>query len=120
MHEDLRASLIKQFPSEVVELTQPNGKKYYACPTCKRAIGRSDTKCNGCLQVLSWDNIRQIEIEKTGIKTATLSFEVPGDFTKGNCRKCPLSYISKSGLENIYECPLKMRNACRLEISDAE
>lgn len=120
MQEDLRASLIKQFPSEVIELTQQNGKKYYACPTCKRAISRGETKCNGCTQVLSWDNIRQVEEEKVGTKTATLSFEIPGDFVKGNCRKCPLSYITKVGTENIYECPLKMRNACRLEISDAK
>lgn len=117
MQEDLRTELIKQFPSEVVEVTQQNGKSYYACPTCNRALSRSETKCVGCGQALSWTNIRQREEKQVGIKTATLSFEVPGDFTKGNCRKCPLSYIVKSGIENIYECPLKMRNSCGLEIS---
>lgn len=117
MREDLRSELIKQFPSEVLEVTQQNGKTYYACPTCNRAVSRSESKCAGCNQVLSWTNIRHDEEKQVGIKTATLSFEVPGDFSKGNCRKCPLSYIVKSNSENMYECPLKMRTACKLEVS---
>lgn len=117
MQNDLRAELIKQFPSEVVEITESSGKKYYACPTCGRAVSRNETKCSGCSQVLSWDNIRHLEEKNSGLKTATLSFEVPGDFVKGNCRKCPLSFIAKSNTENIYECPLKMRASCKLEIS---
>lgn len=118
MQDNLRAELIKQFPAEVVEITERTGKKYYACPTCKRAISRNDTKCGGCGQVLSWDNIRQEEEKTVGIKTASLTFEVPGNFVKGDCRKCPLSYIAKSGTENVYECPLKMRTNCKLDISE--
>ena len=117
MHDDLRAELIKQFPAEVVEVTEPSGKKYYACPTCKRAITRGESKCTGCNQILSWDSIRQEEEKNVGIKTATLTFEVAGDFVKGDCRKCPLSYIAKINTENVYECPLKMRTNCQLEIS---
>lgn len=118
MQESLRAELIKQFPSEVVETTKQNGNTYYACPTCTRPVSRGDKQCPGCGQVLSWDNIRHIEEEQVGTRMATLSFEVPGDFSPGNCRKCPLSYITKSNNENIYECPLKMRTACKLDISN--
>ena len=52
-----------------------------------------------------------------GVKTATLKFEVGGDFNKGDCRKCPLSYIAKENNENVYECPLIMRANCKLDIS---
>lgn len=117
MHDDLRAELIKQFPAEVVEVTEPSGNQYYACPTCKRAVSRGETKCSGCNQVLSWDSIRQEEVSRVGEKKATLTFEVAGDFVKGDCRKCPLSYIAKVNSENVYECPLKMRANCQLDIS---
>ena len=30
--------LIKQFPSDVVEILDQSGKPYYGCPTCKRAV----------------------------------------------------------------------------------
>lgn len=116
MQEDLRAELIKQFPSDVIEVTEQNGS-YYACPTCGRIVARSEVKCNSCNQALSWDNIHQHEAHRVGIKTATLTFEVPGDFTAGNCRKCPLSYITKTNSENVYECPLKMRLSCGLKVS---
>jgi len=116
MKEDLRNELIKQFPSAVVQTNDEMGNSYYACPTCNRAISARATKCSNCNQVLSWDSIRQIEKETVGSKTATLTFEVPGDFVKGNCRKCPLSFITNLKDENIYECPLKMRNSCELEI----
>lgn len=53
---------------------------------------------------------------KKGTMTAVLKFEVAGDFTKGDCRKCPLSYIAKEKNENVYECPLKMRANCKLEL----
>ena len=117
MQDNLREELIKQFPAEVIEVTEQTGKKYYACPTCKRAVTRGETKCGGCSQVLSWDSIRQEEEATVGVKTATLSFEVAGDFAKGDCRKCPLSYIAKINTENVYECPLKMRANCKLDIS---
>ena len=77
-----------------MELVEPSGKKFYACPTCKRVVTLNESKCAGCSQVLSWDHIRQEEMVK-GVKTATLKFEVGGDFNKGDCRKCPLSYIAK-------------------------
>lgn len=75
MQDNLRAELIKQFPSEVVELTEPTGKVYYACPTCKRAVAMGNDKCAGCGQVLAWDNIRKEEMAN-GAKKATLEFEV--------------------------------------------
>lgn len=116
MQDDLRAELIKQFPAEAIEMTERSGKKYYACPTCKRAIALGEAKCSGCSQVISWEHIRHEEAAN-GTKKATLSFEVGGDFVKGDCRKCPLSYIAKENSENVYECPLKMRANCKLEIS---
>lgn len=117
MQDNLREELIKQFPAEAIEVTEQNGNKYYACPTCKRAITRGETKCAGCSQMLSWDNIRREEQTAVGMKTAALTFEVPGDFARGDCRRCPLSYIAKINTENVYECPLKMRTNCKLEIS---
>ena len=107
MQDNLREELIKQFPAEVVELVEPS---------CKRVVTLNESKCAGCSQVLSWDHIRQEEMVK-GVKTATLKFEVGGDFNKGDCRKCPLSYIAKENNENVYECPLKMRANCKLDIS---
>lgn len=59
MQDNLREELIKQFPAEVVELVEPSGKKFYACPTCKRVVTLNESKCAGCSQVLSWDHIRQ-------------------------------------------------------------
>ena len=115
MQDDLRAELIKQFPSEVVEMTDRNGEPFYACPTCKRAVSVGTEKCNGCNQVLSWEHIRKENVVK-GLKKARLEFEVPSDFAKGDCRKCPLSYIGRSGEENVYECPLQQRGACKLQI----
>ncbi|MFR4351493.1 MAG: hypothetical protein ACLT3H_07465 [Roseburia sp.] len=116
MQADLRAELIKQFPAAVVELTEESGKTYYVCPTCKRPITLGEKKCTGCSQVFSWDHIRK-EQERLGTAIATMSFEVPGDFVRGDCRKCPLSYIAKEKHENVYECPLKMRANCKLSIS---
>ena len=114
LHEDLRAELIKQFPSEVIEEADKSGKVYFACPTCKRALSLNQDKCSGCNQVLAWNNVQKKE-RAAGIKTARVEFEVPVDFTNGDCRKCPLSYIAKAGDSNVYECPLKMRAHCRLE-----
>ncbi len=116
LQNDLRAQLIKQFAAEVIEVTETTGKKYYACPTCKRAIAKSDEKCPGCAQALSWQNIRVEEQKEFGPKTAVLKFEVAGDFVKGDCRKCPLSYIAKTNTDNVYECPLNRRTNCPLEI----
>lgn len=113
---DLRAQLIKQFSAEVFEITDKDGEKYYACPTCKRAVAKSDTHCPGCAQTLSWQNIRVEEAGPTGPRTAILKLEVPADFSKGHCRKCPLSYIAKTSTEVIYECPLNNRMSCPLEI----
>jgi hypothetical protein len=116
MQNDLREELIKQFPSEVIELTEASGKTYYACPTCKRAITVGAEKCSGCNQALSWENIHKEDMAK-GISKATLEFEVASDFAPGDCRKCPLSYIAKENHENVYECPLKMRANCKLVVS---
>jgi len=50
MQDNLREELIKQFPAEVVELVEPSGKKFYACPTCKRVVTLNESKCAGCSQ----------------------------------------------------------------------
>ena len=107
MQDDLRAELIKQFPSEVIETNDT---------TCKRAVATGTEKCQGCGQKLSWDNIRH-ENEAKGSKKAKIEFDVPADFALEDCRKCPLSYIGRNGDENVYECPLQMRGSCRLELS---
>ena len=73
MQDDLRAELIKQFPSEVIETKDMTGKEYYACPTCKRAVATGTEKCQGCGQKLSWDNIRH-ENEAKGSKKAKIEF----------------------------------------------
>lgn len=117
LQEDLRAQLIKQFAAEVIEITEGLDKKYYACPTCKRPVAKSDTQCLGCMQALSWEHIRHEEAGPTGPRMATLRLEVPAEFAKGDCRKCPLSYIAKNGHENVYECPLNNRTQCPLELS---
>lgn len=48
MQDNLREELIKQFPAEVVELVESSGKKFYACPTCKRVVTLNESKCAGC------------------------------------------------------------------------
>lgn len=115
MQEELRAQLIKQLPSEVVENVDTTGALYYACPTCKRPVALGQTNCGGCNQALSWDNVRK-DAERTGLKRGRIEFDLPLDFTLGNCRKCPLSYIGRSGDENVYECPLGSRNACKVQV----
>ena len=115
MHSDLRAELIKQFPAEVVENYDKNGESYYACPTCKRAVTHGMDKCMGCNQVLGWDNIKKKNLVN-GMLRGRIEFELPSDFNAGDCRKCPLSYIGKSGTDSTYECPLNMRGACKLEL----
>lgn len=116
LQDDLRAQIIKQFEADVIILTEQSGNEYYACPTCKRQLSMNNTKCPSCEQKLKWDNVRQMEIQNSGIKKATLTFEVPGDFSKSDCRKCPLSYIARHNGQSAYECPLNMRNNCPLEV----
>ena len=116
MQNDLRAELIRQLPSEVFESTDRNGNTFYCCPVCKRAVAVGAETCGSCQQALSWDNIRKENVKK-GIVKARLEFEVPADFILGDCRKCPLSFIGKSGEENVYECPLRgTRGACKLKL----
>ena len=119
MRDDIRAELIKQFPADVVEVTQQDGIKYYACPTCKRAgCAWGGASADFCGQVLSWEQIGARRKKRTvGVKTATLTFEVAGDFTAETAAKCPLSYIAKLNADSVYQCPLNMRANCTLEIS---
>ena len=116
LQDDLRAQLIRQFPAEVIELAEQTGRRYYACPTCKRPVAKSDTVCPGCQQALGWNNIHNSEMGPMGPRYAVICFEVPGDFSKGDCRKCPLSYITKTALDNLYECPLNNRANCPIKI----
>ena len=116
LQDDLRAQLIRQFPAEVIELAEQNGQRYYACPTCKRPVAKSDIVCPSCQQALGWNNIRELEAGPMGLRNAVIKFEVPGDFSKGDCRKCPLSYIAKSSSGNVYECPLNLRARCPIQI----
>ena len=115
MQNDLKAELLKQFPAEVVESEDTNGAITCVCPTCKRAVTSSMDKCSICGQKLAWNNIMKKKMGKGGTK-ARLIFDIPADFTKGDCRKCPLSYIVKRDGESSYDCPLNMRNSCKLEI----
>lgn len=120
MQVDLRDQLIRQFPADVLEITEnvgggPKETTYYACPTCKRAVSIGTKQCTGCMQVLNWDRIQQQE-RANGVKKAALEFEVPVDFVKGDCRKCPLSYIGKQDSQNVYECPLNLRTNCPLDV----
>ena len=112
---DLREQLIKQFSAEVIETKGDMDQVYYSCPGCGRPVSKGMDKCV-CGQVLSWKNIKSAENAK-GMRMAILEFEVPVDFNKGDCRKCPISYIGKSDGESVYECPLKMRGDCKLQIS---
>ncbi len=116
LQDDLRAQLIKQFAAEVLLIEGKDGAESYICPTCKRQVAKSNDKCPACEQVLKWDSVKKVETEGCGVKTATISFKVPGDFTKGDCRKCPISYIGRRDSESIYDCPLNMRNNCPLEM----
>ena len=118
MQIDLRAELIKQFPAEVIETVDNEGKNYYACPTCRRAVTSKQESCVVCKQVLSWNNIRKEMLETVGIKKGYVEFELPADFALGNCRKCPLSYIGRKGDENVYECPMNWRTSCKLQIKE--
>lgn len=115
-NNDLRAELIRQFPAEVVEISDGKSESFYACPICSRPVAIGTEKCV-CNQVLSWKNIHLAESAKGGMRKALLEFEVPSDFVAGNCRKCPISYIGKDGTDNIYECPLNMRGNCHLKLS---
>lgn len=115
MKDELREQLIKQFSAEVVETRGEMDQLYYSCPGCGRPVSKGMDKC-GCGQALSWKNIKMAE-NVNGVRIAKLEFQVAADFNKGDCRKCPISYIGKSDGENVYECPLKMRGSCKLEIS---
>ncbi|MCI8300108.1 MAG: hypothetical protein HFI69_07135 [Lachnospiraceae bacterium] len=114
-NDDVRAQLIRAFPAEVIEARGTRNEMYYACPTCGRAVAQGMDKCTGCSQVLSWKNINEM-MSANGMRKAVLEFEVASDFTNGNCRKCPLSYIGKGDTGNVYECPLDMRSACPIKL----
>ena len=114
--DDIRVQLIRQFPAEVVEQKGSMDKMYYSCPTCGRMVSLGMDKCGGCSQILSWESINQKE-SPNGKRKAKLEFEVSEEFTVGDCRKCPISYIDTNGSQSAYECPLKMRGACRIVLS---
>lgn len=115
MHDDIKAELLKQFPAEAIEIQDQVGNIIYACPKCKRATSLSMEKCTMCGQVLSWNNILKKNHAANGSR-ARIDFDIPADFTPGDCRKCPLSYISKKDNDSVYDCPLNMKASCKLEI----
>lgn len=119
MNEDIRSQLIRQFPVDVIETKGEMGSTYYTCPCCGRSLARGMDKCNSCDQILNWEHVDQHE-EERGLKKAIIEFEVPFDFKPGDCRKCPVSYIGKSGDDRVYECPINMRGVCRLKIVDGK
>lgn len=114
-NDDIRLQLMRQFPVEVVEARDARNEMYYACPTCSRPVAMGMDKCTSCTQVLSWKNINQ-GISENGMRKAVLEFEVASDFSIGNCRKCPISYIGRNDSGSVYECPLKMSGSCKLKL----
>lgn len=115
MHDDLKAELLKQFPAEAIEIQDLTGNIVYACPKCKRPVSLSTGKCPMCGQTLAWNNILKKNQAGNGTR-GRIEFDIPADFTQGDCRKCPLSYISKHEQESAYDCPLNMKSNCKLEI----
>ena len=116
MHsDDIKAQLIRQFPAEVLEQKGSMNQMYYSCPTCGRMVSLGMYKCAGCSQILSWKNINQ-KSSPNGKRKAVLEFEVMEEFNVGDCRRCPISYINPHGSESTYECPLKMRGSCKIQI----
>ena len=116
LQESLREQLIKQFDADVSIIKDEAGVIHYACPSCQRYVAISNKKCSVCDQTLNWEHVRNHEMELQGKRIATISFEVPADFTKSYCRKCPISYIAKQDSDKVYECPLGLRNNCPIEI----
>ena len=105
-----KEEIIKQFPASVEVKTDGNGVVKYLCPRCKREIQYGKDKCSFCCQTLSWTTALAQQAKENGYRLeGSLKFELPGDFSPGNCRKCPISYISKRGAENLYACPLQSR-----------
>ena len=116
MHsDDIKAQLIRQFPAEVLEQKGSMNQMYYSCPTCGRMVSLGMDKCAGCSQILSWKNINQ-KSSPNGKRKAVLEFEVMEEFNVGDCRRCPISYINPHGSESTYECPLKLRGSCKIQI----
>ena len=116
MHsDDIKAQLIRQFPAEILEQKGSMNQMYYSCPTCGRMVSLGMDKCAGCSQILSWKNINQ-KSSPNGKRKAVLEFEVMEEFNVGDCRRCPISYINPHGSESTYECPLKMRGSCKIQI----
>ena len=109
-----REDLLKQFPLAVVD--SPEG---FLCPSCGRVVQHGQEKCFICNQTLSWENLQTAKNDDGERLRGTISFALSPDFVKGNCRKCPISYIAKDGEENRYTCPLagKHQENCPMVIS---
>lgn len=118
MHDELREQLIRQFQSEVLEITNSMGGKYYICPVCRRAVSMGQVKCTGCGQALSWNNIQKEILERTGMKKGYIELELPADFSLSDCRRCPLSFIARKDGDLIYECQLNCRASCKIKIME--
>jgi len=74
-------------------------------------------KCMGLTDPEAVDRVLEATgMNNTGKKKAKLEFEVSEEFTIGDCRKCPISYIDNNGSQSVYECPLKMRGSCGIQL----
>lgn len=116
MDNNIRLELIKQFPAEAIKIEDRIGSNFYACPTCKRPVTPDMLKCTSCGQLLKWSDKEMADVKKT-IK-ASVSFDVPIDFVKGNCRKCPIAKVRRNSFENNYECPLGVSSNCPVEFKN--
>ena len=113
-----KAEILKQIPVNVT-VKEVEGENKYFCPTCDREAIFGQPMCNFCKQKLSFDKIKKAEVAEAGYETiATLSFSVANDFTPGDCRKCPISFIAKDPSGNIYACPLNPeKKGCPLKLT---
>lgn len=97
-----REDIVKQFPVAVVATAEG-----YTCPSCSRLVNHGSEKCTLCGQTLSWTNIQEKAEDHAGKKNiGVIKVNLPADFAVGNCRKCPISYISKIDKGNVYTCPI--------------
>lgn len=116
LNESLREQLIRQFEADVSIIKDKTGLIHYICPSCQRKVALEEKKCRFCEQKLNWEHMDSLEIGQKGKAIATITFEVPVNFEKGNCGSCSLAYcVNQDGYEE-HVCPLGLRADCPIEI----